>query len=67
MQTVVEFQIVVRKIQINFFKVYFNNFDIFLKKLNAESSKIVYIFKIKIENAIDKIWFDKKIIVLVLT
>ena len=54
MQTVVEFQIVVRKIQINFFKVYFDNFDIFLKKLNAESSKIVYIFKIKIENAIEK-------------
>ena len=54
MQTVVEFQIVVRKIQINLFKGYFDNFDIFLKKLNAESSKIVYIFKIRIENAIDK-------------
>ena len=65
MQTVVEFQIVVRKIQINLFKGKFDNFNIFLKKFNAESSKIVYIFKIKIENAIEKIWFDKKIIVLV--
>ena len=67
MQTVGEFQIVVRKIQINLFKGYFDNFNIFLKKLNAEFSKIVKIFKIKIENAIDKIWFDKKIIVLVLS
>ena len=67
MQTVVEFQIVVRKIQINLFKGYFDNFNIFLKKLDAEFSKIVNIFKIKIENAIDKILFDKKIIVLVLS